>query len=359
MPYDPLFQNAINAIKLAIEDYQKAFVDNKRYLSAIRNLHVGILLLLKEELRRLSPVNSNDVLIMKNMEMKYDPSSGQIICVGKGRNTIGYQEAVERLELMGKPLSSSTMSAIRNLEKERNSIEHKYSTTSQNMMDSIISDATIAIAELLGEKYLSEPPADCLDDETWIEMQHITELYNKMKRDYEEELKKLNTVKQIDPRLFNFLRNGFFCSNCATDFFRIDFGKNGSVVFHCLGCGSEISWNEMLVCFSTWKNANLAILEDSLKEEYTFSMLDKIYNGKEDCLTKCPKCGRNTYVHTDKESGCKNPDCGCVFEYTECSLCGTRLEIYELEEASENGGLCSACLHNQEKDTLDDLDFDD
>ena len=46
----PLFSNGITAIKLALEDY-----GSSRYLSSTRNLYAGMLLLLREELRRLSP----------------------------------------------------------------------------------------------------------------------------------------------------------------------------------------------------------------------------------------------------------------------------------------------------------------
>ena len=46
----PLFSNGIAAVKLALEDY-----GSSRYLSSTRNLYAGMLLLLREELRRLSP----------------------------------------------------------------------------------------------------------------------------------------------------------------------------------------------------------------------------------------------------------------------------------------------------------------
>ncbi len=48
-----LLANAIESIRLGVEDYEDG--SHPRLLSALRNIHAGILLLYKEALRRLSP----------------------------------------------------------------------------------------------------------------------------------------------------------------------------------------------------------------------------------------------------------------------------------------------------------------
>jgi hypothetical protein len=59
-----LLTNAIESIQLGVEDYRAG--TRPRLLSAVRNIHAGILLLYKEKLRRLSSTDSNNVLT-------YDP----------------------------------------------------------------------------------------------------------------------------------------------------------------------------------------------------------------------------------------------------------------------------------------------
>src|SRR5882672_11423174 len=57
-----LLTNAIESIQVGVEDYQSG--TRPRLLSAVRNIHAGILLLFKEALRRESPKDTNDALMM-------------------------------------------------------------------------------------------------------------------------------------------------------------------------------------------------------------------------------------------------------------------------------------------------------
>lgn len=58
---NPLLKNAVVSIQLGLEDF--ASDDERRVISAARNLYSGVLLLAKEVLRQLSPPGSNDILI--------------------------------------------------------------------------------------------------------------------------------------------------------------------------------------------------------------------------------------------------------------------------------------------------------
>ena len=60
-----LLENAVKSIELGVEDYRTG--THARLLSAVRNIHAGILLLYKEALRRLSPSGSNDVLMRSSL----------------------------------------------------------------------------------------------------------------------------------------------------------------------------------------------------------------------------------------------------------------------------------------------------
>jgi hypothetical protein len=56
----PLLENAVVSIQLGLEDFSSK--DERRVISAARNLYAGVLLLCKEVLRQLSPPASNDLL---------------------------------------------------------------------------------------------------------------------------------------------------------------------------------------------------------------------------------------------------------------------------------------------------------
>jgi hypothetical protein len=64
---DTILKNAVTSIQIGIEDYHSA--DERRSLSAVRNLTAGLLLLFKEKLRRLSPAGSDEVLIKKQLRL--------------------------------------------------------------------------------------------------------------------------------------------------------------------------------------------------------------------------------------------------------------------------------------------------
>ena len=94
LPKDPLVANALEAIENGMED----FADGRasRVSSALRNLCAGVLLLLKEKLRQLSPPGSSGALIFK----KLIPSivNGAVVMVGKGTSTIDLEDTQERLK---------------------------------------------------------------------------------------------------------------------------------------------------------------------------------------------------------------------------------------------------------------------
>ena len=77
-----LLANAKNSIELGLADFNSG--DDKKLISSVRNFHAGVLLLLKEKLRRLSPANSNEVLIKYKVVPQLD-STGNLTFVGEGR----------------------------------------------------------------------------------------------------------------------------------------------------------------------------------------------------------------------------------------------------------------------------------
>jgi hypothetical protein len=76
-----ILDNAVESIQIGIEDYRSN--DPRRLVSAVRNVHAGILLLCKEKLRRLSPPGSEEMLIKQ--DSRPISRNGEIITIGHGK----------------------------------------------------------------------------------------------------------------------------------------------------------------------------------------------------------------------------------------------------------------------------------
>ena len=63
-----LFANAVESVQIGVEDLLKN--DDRRVLSAVRNVHAGVLLLCKEKLRRLSP--ADELLLAQRFQPRPD-----------------------------------------------------------------------------------------------------------------------------------------------------------------------------------------------------------------------------------------------------------------------------------------------
>jgi hypothetical protein len=85
---DTILKNAIASIQLGVEDHKSG--DERRSLSAVRNLTAGILLLFKEKLRQLSPAGSDEVLIKERIRPSRD-ADGSVTFRGEGRKTVDVQ----------------------------------------------------------------------------------------------------------------------------------------------------------------------------------------------------------------------------------------------------------------------------
>src|SRR5258708_39828887 len=90
-----LFRNALESIRVGVEDYQSN--QRGRLVSAVRNIHAGILLLFKEKLRRLPP---RGVLMMAKIAPERNPS-GSVVFVGQGRKTADVEQIRERFKALG------------------------------------------------------------------------------------------------------------------------------------------------------------------------------------------------------------------------------------------------------------------
>jgi hypothetical protein len=153
-----LLKNAIESIQIGIEDYTSK--DQKRILSAVRNIYAGILLLYKEKLLRLSP-NGSDILIKQ--KIKPYIKDGNLSFEGSGRKTANVQRIKELFKDLKINVDWDKFDTISNI---RNEIEHHYTSEEPKLIKELIANSFGLIKEFI-TVHLQENPKKLLKEECW------------------------------------------------------------------------------------------------------------------------------------------------------------------------------------------------
>jgi hypothetical protein len=138
-----LLTNATSSIKLGVEDYLTG--ESDRMLSAVRNVHAGILLLYKEALRRKSPPNSSDVLVKAQMRPELD-SAGELVFVGIGKKTVDVNQIRDRFSGLG---ITTRWELLDKITEARNDLEHYIPKHSQAALEGLIANALTVIRDFI------------------------------------------------------------------------------------------------------------------------------------------------------------------------------------------------------------------
>lgn len=100
-----LIENAQLSIQVGVDDYLRAqghdlnsIEAKKRTISAVRNIYAGILLMYKEKLRRLSPNESDEVLLKD--KIKFERRGEEVIAVGTGRKTVDVNTIKRKIQFL-------------------------------------------------------------------------------------------------------------------------------------------------------------------------------------------------------------------------------------------------------------------
>ena len=146
-----LLINAIESIKVGVEDYQEG--SHARLLASVRSIHAGVLLLYKEALRRWSPPDSDEVL-MKTRILPRRNAKGIVQFVGEGTKTVDVQQVKERFAALGIATDWTRFDRITNV---RNEIEH-YSLMRTREPWKALSQMPTSLCEISSQPYLSKTP---------------------------------------------------------------------------------------------------------------------------------------------------------------------------------------------------------
>jgi hypothetical protein len=314
-----LLTNAIESIQVGIEDYQLA--SRPRLLSAVRNIYAGILLLYKEQLRRLSPPGSNDVLIKQNSKWMLSATK-ELICVGDGLKTIDVQQIQNRFD----DLQIRTDWALfKKIQKLRNEIEHYHPTATQESIHGLISNTLTIVRTFLTDE-LGEDPRTLLGQNIWEAMLKVDAVYRAEKAICVESFA---VITPETPEELIVTIQDLTCQSCGSNLLELHAQTTSREdwLLHCRACNTDETHETLLVraVNETWGGDPYRIAKE----------------GGPTPVVSCPECCEETYVM-------ENQQCfTCGFEAIhECERCGNPIPAEELESSP----YCGYCVYKMNKD---------
>jgi hypothetical protein len=294
----PLLSNAIAAIQLGLEDYQSD--DEKRNLSAVRNISAGVLLLFKEKLRTLCPSGSDEVLLKERVRPIL--KNGTLTFVGHGRKTVDVQQIKERFESLNVVADWERFDA---LIKVRNDLEHYYSTASTGRVREVLSDAFLVLRAFITTELQAEP-LEILGEDAWNFLLAEAVIYA------EELARCRNTVVGIEwPNdAFADIVPSLRCDDCNSELLKANdptVSPVNMITFTCTACGAEAPLEDLV--------------ESAAQDAYFTDMYLSMTDGGEPPLDHCGMCQGHTF-HISTGQCLK---CLSKLEYDNCAVCGAGL----------------------------------
>lgn len=315
-----ILNNAVVAIQIGLEDYKNE--DSRRAQSALRNIFAGILLLFKEKLRRMSPENSDEVLIKKDIRPVLNSDDG-LLFKGKGDKTVDVAQIQERFSSLGVKVDWTVLNEIGKL---RNTIEHYYTEKPPSVINEIISKSFKIINDFC-KNHLEEDPLQLFGIDSWSVFLEADDIYEKEKKDSLESLAK---VEWTFPTLISAIAH-LRCPSCASDLIYAsseeEYQPASKMTLTCKKCQNEFDFEE--------------VIEECIHEELRAEAYIAATDGGDHPYDECPECGLATYIYS--EECCLH--CGYKQESARCSVCATPLDLHEAHE----GNLCSYHKWSMEK----------
>ena len=312
-----MFKNAIDSIELGVEDYREAATTPRRAISAVRNMYAGVLLLMKERLRRVSAE-----LIFSRLAPEL--VDGECRWTPKGKNTVDFQEIRDRWKNLGFDFEWKRLSDLRAI---RNDVEHLSPNVSVQRMRGALSDTFALVSELLVE-HLDVAPASVISATTWETMLHEARTYS---------LLSAIAAKSRDALITPPAPAGFAvsellrCGECTSDLLRV--------------VGNSPYPDTELICDECGHEAVVAVLlPPALGEQYSWEAYIAVTDGGETPVGTCPTCDSEAYVLA--EDFCMV--CEETKPYSTCLRCGADMGLDE-----QDGATCGACDYGLQK-VLDD-----
>ena len=232
-----ILKNAIESIQVGIEDYQDG--DERRSVSAVRNISAGILLLYKEKLCQLSPDKDKELLIRKDIR-PIQNESGELSFEGRGKKTVDVQSIKERFSSLKVKVDWSRFDEINQL---RNDLEHYYTSKSPDAVREVVSKSFLLIRNFITNE-LENDPQELIGDESWSVLLEVSDVYAK------EELFCQETIHKIDWK-YGSVRESLGhlrCPECHSSLIQAPYSDDNypCVNLNCRSCNNDFSIDEVI-----------------------------------------------------------------------------------------------------------------
>lgn len=313
-----ILQNAIDSIQIGVEDFGSD--DERRSVSAIRNIAAGMLLLFKEKLCRLSPLHDSELLIKRDIEPAAG-TDGNLVFKGKGKQTVNVIQIQERFKSLNVGVDWKRLEEITNL---RNELEHYYAKKSPDGVREVVAKSFLLIRDFVVNE-LDENPQELFGTDCWEALLKTNEVYSA------EEAACNASISQIDWK-YSAVKDSLThlrCPECNSALIQAinDDDIYPDIGLHCKTCSHEFSFSD--------------VVEECVDDLLSGDEYRQVKDGGDSPYGTCPSCGKKTYVH---EEGCCVA-CESGMEYTECSACEEPLSL----DDQVNEGMCSYCNYKYEK----------
>ena len=227
-----LFRNAINSIEVGVEDY--ASPDPRRSVSAIRNLHAGVLLLLKERLRRLSPG-----LVFERV-LPVVTETGDVAWTGKGKRTVDVRGLEDRWKSLG--LGPLDWKRLQEFGEIRNDLEHFEVKHTAERMREVLADAFVLVLDLL-QNHLDVLPAQVIEASAWTTMRAEAQIHARLA----EECRKTRLGVEAPGGAEEAFAEGMRCTGCGSELIRVDGDEWEELELACDACGETAHLEGLLL----------------------------------------------------------------------------------------------------------------
>ena len=314
-----LLDNAIDSIRIGVEDFKAD--DPARALSAIRNLHAGLLLLAKEVLARTVPSVDEEAVIAAGYTPLPDGLGG-VRYVARSQSTIDLNTIRRRFRDFGIKVDQATLKKLNQL---RNDVEHRYTRQAPDAVRQTIVDAFPVAAHMF--RLVDVDPLDALG-EAWRTMLQEHQVYDQERKACRATF---DSVEWLAPVVGRGRRE---CPVCRSELLEQVDAKNREqedADAICRSCGARVSAE--------------SLIESAVDDYYWGANHRDVKHGGEGFVLECPECGFNTYIMDLEPAGCVI--CGYAIE-GQCGRCGEDLTPSNLGANSPD--FCDYCDHMIFKD---------
>lgn len=317
--YHAILQNAVDSIQLGVEDLESS--DNRRILSAVRNITAGVLLLFKEKLRQLSPPDSKEVLLMQQIRIQRSDKS--LMYIGTGSKTVDVQQIRERFSDLQVSTNWRLVDAI---VRARNDVEHRATSISPAILKQLIHDSFLVISDFITSELHAEP-AQMLGTSTWKKLLDASQVYDAQLIECRAQLERISWPTDTHERVADELR----CEQCSSELLKPlnpEEEDPANMEFLCRACGQSSEYSELV--------------EEAVGQTFQADFYIAMTDGGDPPIEDCYECGRATFIVELGECIA----CQASIKHKSCAACHTSLSVSE----QSLRGLCSRCRYLLDKD---------